>query len=59
MSLEEQGERCVVHSEEYYRGKLNAEIYAILSRLVSIESSLQYFIDIDSKEYSEFNTKIL
>ena len=59
MSLEEQRERCVFHSEEYDRGKLNADIYAMLSHLESIECSLQYFIDIDSKEYSEFDTKIL
>lgn len=59
MSLEEQRERCIIHSEEYYRGKLNADIYAILNRLESIACSLQYFIDIDSKEYFEFDTKIL
>lgn len=57
MSLKEQREEHLVHSEEYYRGRFEANFWVIHDTIESMAYALQYFLDIEGEEYKEFSDK--
>lgn len=57
MSLTEQREEHCVHSEEYYRGRFEANFWVIHDMIENMDYAVQYFLDTESEEYREFNDK--